>query len=205
MKCVLLGAGGHGRVLLEALLPKTLDAILDARSDLTEVAGLPVLGGDDQLPTLAGRGFSHFVIGVGSTADTTARATLFQAAVAAGLTPLPILHPAAWISPSARLGAGCQVLARAVVNTGAVLGDNVLVNTAALVEHDCVIGDHVHLASGALLCGGVRVGANSHIGAGAVIRQGLQIGEGALIAAGAVVVRDVPAGSRVAGVPARPF
>ena len=43
----------------------------------------------------------------------------------------------------------------------------------------------------------------SAIGAGATIRQSINIGESAVVGMGAVVVKDVLAGSVVAGVPAR--
>lgn len=204
MKCVLIGAGGHGRVLMEAHAPARFDAILDSQPGLTEVAGVPVIGSDDMLPTLAAQGFTHFVIGVGSGRSCARRAQLFQVAVQAGLQPRMVLHTTAWISPSAVLGEGCQILPKAVVHTNARLGDHVLVNTAAIVEHDCVIGAHCHIATGAVLCGNVTIGEASHIGAGAVIRQGITIGAGALVAAGAVVVRDVLDGQTVVGVPARP-
>ena len=41
------------------------------------------------------------------------------------------------------------------------------------------------------------------IGANAVVIEGCRIGKGAVVAAGAVVVSDVPAGTVVAGCPAR--
>ncbi|MBV6498105.1 MAG: UDP-N-acetylbacillosamine N-acetyltransferase [Prosthecobacter sp.] len=204
MKTVLIGAGGHGRVLMEALLPVRFDAILDSHPGLEKVFGVPVIGGDDKLAQLAGLGFTHFVIGVGSARCCTLRARLFREALAAGLQPLTITHATAWTSPSSEIAAGCQFLPRAVVHTRARLEANVLVNTAAVVEHDCHIGAHSHIATGALICGNVMIGESCHIGAGAVIRQGLRLGSGCLVAAGAVVVKDVEDGQTVLGVPARP-
>ncbi len=51
----------------------------------------------------------------------------------------------------------------------------------------------------------IRVGADAWIGGGAIILPGITIGEGAVVGAGSVVTRDVAAGGRVAGNPARPL
>jgi UDP-perosamine 4-acetyltransferase len=207
MKCILIGGGGHGRVLLEAVnefRPGALVGVLDSQPGLQCVGDVPVLGGDELLPKLKSQGFTHFVIGVGSVRSCVRRAELYVAARNAGLEPLSVLHPAAWASHSAEIGAGCQILAKAVVNAGARLGGHVLVNCGAIVEHDCVVGAHTHVSTGAVLCGGVVVGEAAHIGAGAVIRQGIQIGTGAVVGAGAVVVKNVPDGEIVFGVPACP-
>ncbi|MBL9133102.1 MAG: acetyltransferase [Verrucomicrobiaceae bacterium] len=206
MKCILIGGGGHGRVLWEAVndfRPGVLVGVLDSQPGLKNFGEVPVLGGDELLPGLRAQGFTHFIIGVGSSKNCTRRAELYVKARKAGLEALSVIHPTAWIAHSAEVAAGCQILARAVVNTGAKLGGHVLVNSAAVVEHDCIVGAHTHIATGAVLCGDVRVGELSHIGAGAVVRQGIRIGARALVGAGAVVVKDVPEGAVVMGVPAR--
>jgi sugar O-acyltransferase (sialic acid O-acetyltransferase NeuD family) len=205
MKCILIGGGGHGRVLIEALGPGQIHGVIDSQPDLKEVCGIPVIGGDDQLAGLVSLGYTHFIIGVGSSKSCARRTALFDQAIRAGLQPQRVIHPTAYVAQSASFGAGCQILPRAVVHTSARLAEHVLVNTAAVVEHDCSIGAHVHIATGAVVCGGVQIGAAAHIGAGAVIRQGIHVGTRSVVGAGAVVVRDVPDDVVVAGVPAKPL
>lgn len=203
--CAVFGGGGHARVLIDALLASGAGrpvAVLDPGLRAAEVLGVPVLGGDDApLP----RGTTHFVVGLGSARDNGPRRRLYEKALARGLEPLTVVHPAAAVSRFAALGPGCAVFARAVVNAGATLGVNVIVNTGAIVEHDCSVGDHAHIATGACLAGAVTVGAGAHVGVGACARQGARIGAGAVIGAGAAVVKDVPAGATAVGVPARPL
>ncbi|MEM8591324.1 MAG: sugar O-acetyltransferase [Pseudomonadota bacterium] len=51
----------------------------------------------------------------------------------------------------------------------------------------------------------ITIGADVWIGGGALILPGVSVGDNAIIGAGAVVTKDVPAGSTVAGNPAKPI
>ncbi|MGH7446114.1 MAG: acetyltransferase [Longimicrobiales bacterium] len=203
-----LGAGGHATVVIDILrhdASNELVGLLDSNRALhgTEVAGVPVLGGDDLLQGLRSNGVTHAFIGLGCSGDARPRARLYTAAVAAGFEPVAAIHPKATVSSAARLGRGATIMPGAIVNAGARLGDNVIVNSGAIVEHDCAIGHHAHIATGASLASAVEVGEGAHIGVGAAIRQCIRIGRYAQVGAGAVVVRDVAEGVIVVGVPAR--
>lgn len=205
---VLLGAGGHAAVLLEAYVtaggsPPSIVLDADASRHGLKFWNVSIAGNDDLLETWLARGVRHFLLGIGSAGSTHIRRKVFERAVRLGGIPLGVAHPSAYVSPSARLGGGAQLLPKAIVHTRAVLGDSVIVNTAAVVEHDCVVGSHVHIATSAVLAGGVTIGDGAHIGVGAVVRQGIAIGPGAIVGAGAAVVKDVPPRTVVAGVPAR--
>ncbi len=210
VRCLVLGGGGHARVVIDSLLAQdaaSVEGVLDADHSLwgTSVLGVPVLGDEALLPDMARRGITHFLVGLGGAADNRARSRLFEMGRGAGLTALNVCHPSAVCSSFARIGAGSMLLPCAIVNAGAELGMNVIVNTGAVVEHDCTIGDHAHVATGARLSGGVQVGKLAHVGVGACVRQELTIGEGAIIGAGAAVVKDVAPWTVVVGVPARLF
>jgi len=210
LNCVVLGGGGHAKVVIDALglaFPGIRIGVLDTDDSRhgASLLGAPILGGDEYLAKCAGEGFGHFIVGLGGAGDLRPRQALFAKAKQAGLDPLSVIHPAASVSASACLGAGTVVLAAAVVNADAEIGENAIINTRAIIEHDCVLNDHVHCAPGSCLLGGVALGAGATVGAGAVVRQGVRIGTMAFIGAGAVVLDDVAAETTVAGVPARPM
>lgn len=204
MTLVVLGAGGHALVVLEALdaLGWEVAGLLDDRADAPPVLGRRVIGRLTDLPALPTRGITAAVVAVG---DNATRLALGLAALRAGLSLPALVHPAALVSPSARLAEGVQVMARASVGPLAVLGRLALVNTGAIVEHECEIEEAAHVAPGVVLCGRVGVGARVLVGAGAVVAPGLTLGAGCVVGAGAAVLRPVPAGTVMAGVPARPL
>jgi len=208
--CVILGAGGHARVLIDCLLDDDqvrIYGILDPDRQRwgQEMLGIPILGGDLLLPDLKGKGVSHFAVGLGGAGDNHPRQKLFELGLANSFEPLTIAHPSCIRSKWSTIGRGVQLLPGSIINACASLGDNVIVNSSAVVEHDCVIDDHVHIATGAKLASTVHVGSGAHIGAGAVVKQCVSIGAWAVVGAGAMVVRDVSPNITVVGVPARPL
>lgn len=197
---VIIGAGGHARVLLDALqlsACKILGFIDPAFAKGAQgPGGLPVLGGDEVLKELA-TSEVQLVNGLGSIGPTASRSAVYRRGKEAGFAFAQVVHPSAVVSGSAMLGEGVQVMAGCIIQTGANIGANSIVNTRASIDHDCEIGETVHIAPGVTLSGSVRIGDRAHIGPGAVVIQGITIGADSLVAAGAVVYRDVPEASRL--------
>lgn len=203
IRLLILGAGGHGKVVAEAAVAsgrwRTI-AFLDGRFPaLSSVLEWPVIGTDAQATQFLPRDREIFV----AIGDNRLRLQLLESLRESGFAVPAIVHPNAWVSPSARVGEGTVLVAGAVVNAGASLGRGCIVNTGASVDHDCSIGDGVHVSPGAHIGGGAVVSARTWIGIGAAIRHRVKIGADVVVGAGAAVIADLPDGVKAMGVPAR--
>jgi sugar O-acyltransferase (sialic acid O-acetyltransferase NeuD family) len=207
---IVIGAGGHARVVADALLAagRTVLGFTDRDATLhgKRILGLLVLG-DDSVLAQHDRQLVELALGlgtVGAAQDTLRRQHVQHSLQNEGWHMASVRHPSAVVSAFAKVQPSAQLLAACVVQAGAQVAEGCIVNTAAVVEHDTTLGAYSHLAPRALLCGNVTVGACSHIGAAAVVRQGLTLGEQTVVATGAVAVHNCEGHMLLLGVPARP-
>ncbi len=198
---IIVGAGGHARVVMDALqCQKGAGFNCRFADDNISLHGqfvldVPVLGSANEA-VFPGVRF-HVAIGENRT-----REKLCQLMLEIGGVSFAVAHPAAVISKFALLEEATFVAARAIVAPGSKIGVGAIINHGAVVDHDCAIGDFAHVAPGATLGGGVKVGRCALIGAGANVLPGISIGESSVIGSGAVVTKNVPAGTLAIGVPA---
>jgi sugar O-acyltransferase (sialic acid O-acetyltransferase NeuD family) len=200
----LLAAGGHGSVVLDALLEMGVPVagILDpAKRPGDSVFGVPVLGGDEWLADRDPRS-ARLANGAGAVPWQELRGRLFDRFHARGFGFVSVRHPSAVIGRDVDLEEGSQVMAGCVLQCRVRVGRNAVINTRVSVDHDCQVGAHVFVGPGATLCGEVSVGDHTFVGSGAVLLPGVKVGNHAVIGAGAVVTRAVPDGALVTGVPA---
>lgn len=200
----LLGASGHGKVVADVALAAGWQSVMffdDAWPGVSVNRHWPVVG---DTAALLGRvsEFDGVLVAIGNGAVRWRKQQVLQEA---GARLATVVHPRAWVSPFALLGAGTVVMVGAVVNVDAVVGDACIINTGATVDHDCELAHAVHIGPGANVSGNVTVGACSWVGVGSTIRQGTGIGVETTVGAGAVVVRPVLDRLTVVGCPAAPL
>lgn len=198
---LLLGAGGHAKVVLDALTSAGYQvAGWCGPGEPAAWRGLAAMGDDDQ--PWSDQPHAHgLVLGMG---DLEVRKRLADRFSGRGFTFPAIAHTAAYVADPRDLADASQVMAGAVVQPDVRLGRGSIVNTGARLDHDCRIGAFAHLGPGSVLCGDVRIGDGVLVGAGATVLPGITIGDGACVAGGAVVIADVAQGTTVLGNPARP-
>ena len=200
-RLVLIGGGGHGKVVLDAYRLVYPGAFIEVRDDDLTKQGASFLGLSIETPVgvlESLRCACHVAIG-----DNATRRRFGEDLESSGSHLVTVVHPRAVVAAESRLDRGAFVAANAIVAPDARVGAGSIVNHAATVDHDCVVGEWCHVAPGVVLSGGVTIGDECLIGSGAVVLLGVRVGAGAVIGAGAVVTRDVPAGARMIGVPAK--
>jgi acetyltransferase EpsM len=192
MEIVLIGAGGHSKVIKDIIHARKgakLVALLDDKYPELRLESGEYTGPISSAQTLLKeKPQLKFIVAIG---DNEIRRSVVDRLSLADEHYVSLIHETAIISPSATIGRGTVVMAKAVVHAAAKVGHHAVVNTGAIIEHDAILGDYVHAAEGAM------------IGAAATVIPGKTIGKWAIIGAGATVISDIPADSTAVGTPAR--
>lgn len=199
---IIIGAGGHGKVVAETAdaMQKWADIrfLDDKFPEINRILNYKVVGSCEQLKDFKTANMD-LCIAIGSNKR---RLDLMCIGKGLGYRFPPIVHPTASIGISAKIEEGTVIFSGGIVNAGSVIKPGCIVNSNAVVDHDCVIGTGAHLSPGSTIGGGVNIGSNVWVGIGASIINGITIGANTIIGAGAVVIRDIPDNVVAVGVPA---
>lgn len=201
-----LGAGGHGRVVLDILAAAgihTIVGFLDNNADIhgRRVDGVPVLGAIDDLQAISQKhAAARVIVAVG---DNGVRRHLARKVEKLGFELVNAVHPSATLAHNARLGRNVVVAAGVVVCAHCQIGDSVILNTGCIVDHQTMIAEGAHICPGVRLAGRVKVEAGVFVGIGATVIPHVTLGYESIVGAGAVVIDPVPPLATVVGVPAR--
>ncbi|MDB4372205.1 hypothetical protein N9Z53_00375 [Mariniblastus sp.] len=107
------------------------------------------------------------------------------------MTPVSIIHPTAYVAPSATIGNGVFVAPQAVISVNAFVEDHSIIHIHSSVGHDCKIDKFCAVLPGARISGNVTLGKSVMIGSGAFIFQGVKIGYRSQVDALTYVRHDV--------------
>lgn len=165
---LILGAGGHAKVIAETIALSCEFSILGFIDDNIEAGTVifedkKVLGKICEVNEFANKA-EFFIAAVG---NNSLREEFFNAAKKY-FKPLSVIHPFSFVAKTTVIGDGTVVLPGAIVSSNCIIGKNTIINSRVLIDHDSVIGDHCHIAQGSILGSNVHISSRNFTDIGAV-------------------------------------
>lgn len=200
-KIVILGTGGHAKVVLQELLNQNLYSLEGFINTIEEKTfeGFPVLGSDDDLENIFNGGVKTVFIAIG---NNSIRKKLIEQCKNIGFSLGTIISPNANIGRGVQIAEGTVIMSGVSINASTQIGEGCIINTNSSVDHDCIISNYSHIAPGSHLAGNIHIGEGSFLGIGVSVIPEQHIGKWCTIGAGSVVINTIADNSKVVGVPA---
>lgn len=207
MNTIIIGAGGHARVVCSILdssdpnvnvvgfvdfIPHDPEETIYGRNIIAELHELPDI--------LANKVAVAGIVGIG---DNETRKSRYNLLKQHGFITINAIHKTANIERDVQLGKGVVVCSGAYLCPMTSIGDNTIINTGTIIEHETQIGNHCHIAPGVNIAGRVKIGDGTFVGIGSTIKEYVKLGANVTVGAGTVILEDVPDNAVVVGSPAR--
>ncbi len=195
MNIVLIGTGGHAKVAIDIVEREQkyniVGLIDEKQSTKREVTGIPIIGNDDDLPSLSDSlDFSHGIICIYDN-FTRQRIRNELRRIAPTFGYVTAIHPKSSIGKCVQIGAGTVVMSGVTINSSSMIGEHCIVNTNSSVDHDCIMGDFSGIGPGVNLGGNVKVGDLSYIGIGSSVKHNVRIGDESVVGGSSFVNKDI--------------
>lgn len=190
---VIVGAGGHAKVLIVSLKSSgraILGLLTPDEQPGTSIMGVSVLG-DDSCVHQYDPVQVELVNGIGSYPGQKLRWRIGKFFREKGYEFSTVIHESAVVSEGVILESGVQIMAGCILQPGTRIGVDAIINTGTIIDHDCLIGKSCHIAPGCTLSGGVKLGDSVHLGTGSCVIQQVSIGKKSTVAAGSTIYSDI--------------
>ena len=191
---LIIGAGGHSKVLAECLNLLSIEIIGFIYKEISKVQKIP--GGpfleEDKVLDKYDPNEVNLVNGIGFMPNNNKRHEISSDMRNRGFKFLTIIHPSVAIPESVKIDEGVQIMSGSVIQPGVQIGKDTIINTGVILDHDCNIGMNCHLATGVKCSGNVTIQKHTFIGTGTSIINDINVGENSVIAAGSTIFRDIP-------------
>ena len=183
MKNYIYGAGGHSKVVFDAMCMAKMKChgFIDD-IDKSSWLDLPVLNSYEAKKI--NKIYTHIAIG-----DCRVREKIFLKS--SFKNNFSVIHPLSSVASNAKISSGVFIASGSVIGPNVDIGEASIINHNAVVDHDSTIGKFCHISINASICGSVKIGRGVLIGAGAVVLPGIDICNYAIIGAGSVVTKDI--------------
>lgn len=198
---IIIGAGGHGKVVADIALCMNIYKqinFLDDDYSKQIIKGTKLLGNIEQVASF--RENSDFIVAIG---DNLSRKAIQTDLETNNYSIATLVHPKSVIGTDVSIDRGTVVMAGVVINSISNIGKGCIINTGCHLDHNNTISEFTHISPGSNLAGTVKVGNDCWLGIGCSISNNVSICPKTVIGAGAVVLKNIREPGTYVGVPAR--